>query len=91
MPSLDWTGPTCETVPVRDLIDPSTDTSAVSPTLTELTWVLVKVAEASKDWVPIITMSSVLEFALTVAPGVMPTEAMVPLMGLVSWASERFC
>jgi hypothetical protein len=43
------------------------------------------------------TMSSVLESALTVSPTPMPTDAMVPLMGLVNcasvsdcWASTRF-
>jgi hypothetical protein len=66
------------------LVAPSTSTFAGSPTLTESTWELVNVAVASNDCVPMITTVSLLESALTVAPTAMPTEAMVPAIGLLS-------
>ena len=37
------------------------------------------------------TMSSVLESALTVSPTLMPTDTIVPLIGLVSCPSARDC
>ena len=52
---------------------------------------LERVPVTSKDWVPMITITSVLELALTVSPTVMPTETIVPLMGLVRLASASDC
>jgi hypothetical protein len=37
------------------------------------------------------TNTLVLEPALTVSPTLTPTEAIVPLMGLVSWVSFNCC
>ena len=68
---------------------PSTVTSATAPTLTDGTCALVSVAVASNDFVPMMTMASVLESALTVSPTLMPTETIVPLIGLVSCPSAR--
>ena len=69
---------------------PSTSPEA-SPTLTEGTWALSRVPVTSKDWVPMMTMTTVLELALTVSPAVIPTETMVPVMGLVRVASASDC
>ena len=70
---------------------PSTVTSATAPTLTDGTCALVSVAVASNDFVPMMTMSSVAESALTVSPTLIPTETIVPLIGLVSCPSARDC
>ena len=45
----------------------------------------------SKDCVPMMTITSVLELALTVSPTLIPTETIVPLMGLVRLASASDC
>src|ERR1700728_5093576 len=88
---LDWTGPTCETVPLKEPVVPSTATSAEKPTLTDDTCELVRVPATSNEWVPMITMSLVVECAVTVSPTLRPTEATVPEIGLVSWAALRAC
>ena len=88
---LDCTGPTWDTVPVIAPPTPSTATLAEYPTLTEATCELDRVPDTWNDWVPMITMTLVLEPALIVSPTLKPTEAMVPLMGLLNWASLRDC
>ncbi len=70
---------------------PSTVTTADDPTFTDGTCALVSVAVASNDFVPMMTMSSVLESALTVSPALMPTETIVPLIGLASCPSASDC
>ena len=87
----DWTGPTWDTVPSIVPSTPSTWTPAESPTLTDGTWELSSVPATSNDCVPMMTITLVLESALTVSPTVIPTETTVPLMGLVRFASARDC
>jgi hypothetical protein len=70
---------------------PVTVTWVASPTLTSFACVGVRVAVAWKLPELMILMASVAEPAVTDFPTERFTAATVPLIGLVSWASDKFC
>lgn len=70
---------------------PVTVTSAASPTFTDAAWAGVNVAVAWKLPEFTIVITSDVEPALTDSPTERFTWTTVPLIGLVSWASARFC
>src|SRR5690349_10884814 len=77
------------TLPGNAVCDPSGTTVAVWPTATALILVTSTEVVTSKPPPPWTTMFAVVDAALTLAPGVMPTAITVPAIGLVIVAWPR--